>query len=123
MDYVIISEKVWTYLKSIYGGYPEFRRTGFDSIELYPKIACTYFSLFKGTVDYSSEVLREVSSYLSVEQMLVKSCDISNEDLEKKAIFFKTIGMKKWQLVEDPTYLFTELTSEILLFIVCLPES
>ena len=32
MDYVIISEKVWTYLKSIYGGYPEFRRTGFDSI-------------------------------------------------------------------------------------------
>ncbi len=111
MDYVIVSEQVWTHLKTIYGGYPEFRRTGFDSIELYPKVVCIYFSLFKGCIDYSSEVLREVSSYLSVEQMLIKSCDVSQEDLNKKVIFYKTIGMKKWQLLEDASYLFTELSS------------
>ena len=122
MDYVIVSEQVWKYLKDIYGGYPEFRRTGFDSLELYPKIACIYFSLFKGTIDYSSEVLREVSSYLSVEQMLTKSCDVSSEELENKVIFYKTIGMKKWQLIEDPSYLFTELSSDILLYMVCLPK-
>jgi hypothetical protein len=58
MDYVIVSEKVWTYLKAIYDGYLEFRRTGFDSIELYPKIIKTYFSLFKGHIDYSAEVMR-----------------------------------------------------------------
>ena len=111
MDYAIVSEQVWSYLKEIYGGYPEFRRTGFDSIQLYPKIACTFFSLFKGSIDYSSEVLREVSSYLSIEQMLVKSCDISQEELSKKVIFYKSIGIKKWLLLEDPSYLFTELTS------------
>ena len=32
MDYVIVSDQVWKYLKEIYGGFPEFRRTGFDSI-------------------------------------------------------------------------------------------
>ena len=58
MDYVIVSDQVWKYLKEIYGGFPEFRRTGFDSIELYPKVASIYFSMFKGTIDYSSEILR-----------------------------------------------------------------
>lgn len=32
MDYIVVSEKVWGHLKTIYGGYPEFRRTGFDSL-------------------------------------------------------------------------------------------
>ena len=55
--------------------------------------------------------------------MLVKSCDITAEDLSKKVIFYKTIGVKKWQILEDPTYLFTELTSETVLYIVCLPDT
>jgi len=54
MDYAIVSEKVWNHLKSIYDGFPEFRRTGYDSIELYPKIIKTYFSFFKGRIDYSA---------------------------------------------------------------------
>jgi hypothetical protein len=54
MDYVIVSEKIWSYLKTIYDGYPEFRRTGFDAIELYPKIVRAYFSLFRGSIDYST---------------------------------------------------------------------
>jgi hypothetical protein len=58
MDYVIVSEKVWNHLTAIYNGHPEFRRTGFDIIEFYPKIIKTYFSLFKGHIDYSAEVIR-----------------------------------------------------------------
>lgn len=58
MDYVIVSQKVWNYLKAIYDGFPQFRRTGFDTVELYPKIVKTYFSLFKGHIDYSAEVIR-----------------------------------------------------------------
>jgi hypothetical protein len=54
MDYVIVSEKIWNHLKGIYDGYPEFRRSGFDTIELYPKIVKAYFSMFKGHLDYSS---------------------------------------------------------------------
>lgn len=77
MDYVIVSEKVWSNLKAIYEGYPEFRRTGYDTIELYPKIIKAYFSLFKDHIDYSTEVIREVSAYLRVDQLLVNSCGLS----------------------------------------------
>lgn len=66
MDYVIVSEKIWNHLKGIYDGYPEFRRSGFDAIQLYPKIIKAYFTLFKGHLDYSSQVIREVSAYLAV---------------------------------------------------------
>lgn len=76
MDYVIVSEKIWNFLKMIYDGYPEFRRTGFDAIELYPKIVRVYFSLFKGHIDYSTEVVREVSSYLRIDHLLTRSCEI-----------------------------------------------
>ena len=27
--------------------------------------------------------------------------------------------MKRWQILEDPSYLFTELSSEIMLYLVC----
>ena len=54
MDYVLVSETVWNNLKNIYDGFPEFRRTGFDVIELYPKIIKIYSSFFKGQIDYSS---------------------------------------------------------------------
>lgn len=30
--------------------------------------------------------------------------------------------MKKWQLLDDPSYLFAELSSELMIFLVCLPE-
>lgn len=54
--------------------------------------------------------------------MLIKSCDVSEKDIEKKTIFFKTIGMKRWQLLDDPSYLFAELSSELMIFLVCLSE-
>ena len=54
--------------------------------------------------------------------MLLKSCDIAEEDLDKHVIFYKTIGMKRWQLLDDPCFLFTELTSDILVYLICLPK-
>jgi hypothetical protein len=106
-DYVIVSEKIWNHLKAIYDGYPEFRRTGFDTIELYPKIIKTYFSLFKGHIDYSTEVIREVSAYLAVDQLLINSCELTEESLKSKVIYYKTIGMQRWEKLEDASYLFT----------------
>lgn len=44
-DYVLVSETVWTHLKKIYQGAPEFRRTGFDMIELHPKMVKVYSNL------------------------------------------------------------------------------
>ena len=42
MDYVILSEAVWSKLKIIYGAYPEFRRSGDSAIEIYPKTLKIY---------------------------------------------------------------------------------
>lgn len=53
MNYILVSEKVWKKLKYIYKGYPEFRRTGSNNIELYPKRIKIYSSLFKNKLDYS----------------------------------------------------------------------
>lgn len=50
-DYVFVSEKVWKKLKKIYDGYPEFRRTGFDYMELYPKVL-KVLPFKKGQFDY-----------------------------------------------------------------------
>ena len=122
MNYVIVSQKIWKHLKNIYGGYLEFRRTGFDSIELYPKLACIYSSFFKGCLDYSSESLREVSSYIQISQVLLSSCQITEEELQSKIVYYKTIGMKTWEEVDDVSMLFAELTSEVLVFLVCLSE-
>lgn len=47
-DFVFVSEKVWGHLKEIYDGFPEFRRTGYDQIELYPKNVKIYSTMFKG---------------------------------------------------------------------------
>ena len=99
MDYIVVSEKVWNYLKNIYHGHPEFRRTGFDAIELYPKLVKVYFSLFKEQIDYSTEVIREVSYYLRVDELLTRSCDIKAEDLDTKVVYYKTVEMKKWELL------------------------
>lgn len=93
----MVSEQVWKNLKAIYEGYPEFRRTGYDFIELYPKILKIYSQFFKGRIDYSSEIMREVSSYLTVQELLSKSIELKKEDLENKVVFFKTIGMQRWE--------------------------
>lgn len=37
-------------------------------------------------------------------------------------IYYKTIGMQKWEELEDFTYLFTELSSSVLIFLVCLSK-
>ena len=66
-DFVFVSEKVWDHFREIYDGFPEFRRTGYDQIELYPKNVKIYNGMFKGEIAYSSEVIREVSSYTTVE--------------------------------------------------------
>ena len=55
IDYIIVSEEVWRRLKFIYGGYPEFRRTGEDGIEIYPKCVRIYTAFNKGHIDYDSE--------------------------------------------------------------------
>lgn len=93
-DYVLISEKIWKCLKRIYGGEPEFRRTGYDCIELYPKIL-KVFQYSAGIVDYKDEKMKEVSAYYIIEdifQAIVGSKDEEN----KKVLFFRTLGMKKW---------------------------
>ena len=95
MNYILVSEKVWKKLKYIYKGYPEFRRTGSNNIELYPKRIKIYSSLFKNKLDYSCEIIREVPCYATVESLLEESLQLSN--LEEKHVFFKTIGMAKWE--------------------------
>lgn len=72
-DYVFVSDKVWNYLIDIYGGEPEFRRTGFDQIDLEPKIIRIYSGMFKGEIDYSSEIVREVSNTRTIEDLMIKS--------------------------------------------------
>lgn len=37
-----------------------------------------------------------MSSYLRVDQLLTKSCDVKEEELGEKVVFFKTIKMKRW---------------------------
>ena len=71
-DYVFVSEKIWKYLKIIYGGYPELRRTGTDFIELYPKILKIYTSLYNEELSFESEKIREASSYLTLEDVLFR---------------------------------------------------
>ena len=68
-DYVLISEKVWKNLKRIYDGYPEFRRTGFDCIELYPKIL-KMLHFRNGTIHYSEDNMKEVSAYYGLGDIL-----------------------------------------------------
>ena len=70
MDYVLVSEKVWEQLKMIYEGFPAFRRTGLSSIELHPKTVRIFSMFFKGKIDYSTELIREVSNYLDVQSLL-----------------------------------------------------
>lgn len=53
-DYVLVSEKVWNYLTEIYSGEPQFRRTGFEQIELSPKIIRIYSGMFNNQINYSS---------------------------------------------------------------------
>ena len=55
--------------------------------------------------------------------MFVKSIGISDEELGSKTIFFKTIGAVKWEELTDLTYMFTELTSEIIVFLAYIDAS
>lgn len=92
-DYVFISEKVWKTLKRIYEGYPEFRRTGFDFIELYPKIL-RILPFKNGLIRYSEENIKEVSAYYGVEDVL--EAILTKPEIDKKKFYYKTISMKKW---------------------------
>lgn len=56
-DYFLVSEIVWKNLKKIYDAFPEFRRTGEDFIELYPKILKIY-KFEKERINYASESLK-----------------------------------------------------------------
>ena len=56
-DYVLISEKVWRNLKKIYYGTPEFRRTGSDFIELYPKIL-KVLKFENGNINYNDSSIK-----------------------------------------------------------------
>lgn len=46
---------------------------------------------------------------MTVESLLEESLQLSN--LGEKQVFFKTIGMTKWEELLDFTYMFTEMTS------------
>jgi hypothetical protein len=76
-------------------------------VELYPKIVKIYSSMFNNQIDYSSEVVREVSSYLTVEELLTRSIDIQKADLTGKKVYYKTIGMVKWEPIPDLDYMFS----------------
>ena len=52
VDYIIVSEEIWRRLKFIYGAYPEFRRTGEEGIEIYPKCVKIYTAIHKGRIEY-----------------------------------------------------------------------
>lgn len=95
-DYVFVSEKVWSYLTEIYSGEPEFRRTGFDQIELTPKIIRIYSNMFKGEIDYSSEIVREVSNNRTIEDLMTKSLEIDPGSLKELSIFYRSVGMATW---------------------------
>ena len=41
--------------------------------------------------------MREVSAYERLDDMLIDSCEVTQDDLEDKAIYFKTKGMQKWE--------------------------
>jgi hypothetical protein len=87
-------------------------------VELYPKIVKIYSSLFNNQIDYSSEVVREVSSYLTVEELLTRSIDIQKADLPGKRVYYKTIEMVKWEPIPDLDYMFSELTTDVVIFVV-----
>jgi hypothetical protein len=52
VHYIIVSEEVWRNLKFIYGAYPEFRRTGEDNIEIYPKTFKIFSKFNKGRISF-----------------------------------------------------------------------
>ncbi len=87
-------------------------------MELYPKIVKIYSSLFNNQIDYSSEVVREVSSYLTVEELLSRSIDIQKADLPGKLVYYKTMGMVKWEPIPELDYMFSELTTDVVIFMV-----
>ena len=114
-DYVLISEKVWKYLKRIYDGYPEFRRTGFDFIELYPKIL-KVLSFSKGVIEYRDDSMKEVSAYYGLGDIM--EAVIGSNNVHSKKIYFKTIGMPKWEEVTDYSIALGELSMEVIIFLV-----
>ena len=121
-DYVLVSEKVWKYLSEIYGGYPEFRRTGYDQIELYPKIVKIYSGLFKNEISCSTEVRREVSGLISIEDLMTKSIEIPKNALEMYSLYYRTTELAAWTKITNLNENFSELTSHIIIFMIYLPK-
>ena len=121
-DYMLVSEQVWQYLTNIYDGRPEFCRTGKDSIELYPKMVHLYPSLLQGQIDYSSDMLREASGKMEIGMLMKKSCEISDDKLKDYRIFFKTCEMTAWEEVKDASVSLGELSSLVIIYVVCLPK-
>lgn len=117
-DYVFVSDKVWNYLIDIYGGEPEFRRTGFDQIDLEPKIIRIYSGVFKGEIDYSSEIVREVSNTRTIEDIMIKSLEISEQYLKDISIFYRTFGMASWEKISNHTDALIELTTSTIILLV-----
>lgn len=75
---------------------PEFRRTGYDFIELYPKIL-KVLKYSNGNIDYSDGTIKEVSGYYGIEDVL--EAIFNKEYVQKHEFCFKCLGMKKWEKI------------------------
>lgn len=51
---------------------------------------------------------------------MTRSIDIDADDLKRKKIYYKTIGMVRWEPIDELDFMFSEITSDVMIFLIYL---